>query len=423
MEHNNWKNKFDNEQNAFTPSDNVWNSIDQTITKKRRKKRAVIFLLSIATMLIPITIVSLIQFDVINLNKNSNEKINNLIFKDSLEKRSQQDQEIITKTKKVQEEANSTKQEFWKQNEALNSKNKPNRLSSSNTSEKNRIHQQTKVSNKSNTNSNFNSHKLNQVKLDSIKLSSFGIIKNELILNPELMEKEDEHQTNKDSKLNWAVKPFFGSNLMQPLHKEHPLASANPNLSQNFQLNYSYGAQFFIQLDKKFWLYTGIAFQNYSYQAKHINISPERTPSLIHYINTRSNNFVSQQTIENFSNSSEEITLNYKLDYYEIPIMASYKVIDKKLNIFAEGGGSVLHLRNNKVSMSNYNDEDLNLGEFNIFNNSHFTLQAGLLAELPLSKKFSLEAEGLYKYHFNVMDNVNTYSINFNLGVKYKFKY
>ena len=146
MEHNNWKNKFDNEQNAFTPSDNVWNSIDQTITKKRRKKRAVIFLLSIATMLIPITIVSLIQFDVINLNKNSNEKINNLIFKDSLEKRSQQDQEIITKTKKVQEEANSTKQEFWKQNEALNSKNKPNRLSSSNTSEKNRIQQQTKVS-------------------------------------------------------------------------------------------------------------------------------------------------------------------------------------------------------------------------------------------------------------------------------------
>ena len=423
MEHNNWKNKFDNEQNAFTPSDNVWNSIDQTITKKRRKKRAVIFLLSIASILIPITIVSLIQFDVINLNKNSNEKINNLIFKDSLEKRSQQDQEIITKTKKEQEEANSTKQEFWKQNEALNSKNKPNRLSSSNTSEKNRIQQQTKVSNKSNTNSNFNSHKLNQVKLDSIKLSSFGIIKNELILNPELMEKEDEHQTNKDSKLNWAVKPFFGGNLMQPLHNEHPLASANPNLSQNFQLNYSYGAQFFIQLDNKFWLYTGIAFQNYSYQAKHINISPERTPSLIHYINTRSNNFVSQQTIENFSNSSEEITLNYKLDYYEIPIMASYKVIDKKLNIFAEGGGSVLHLRNNKVSMSNYNDEDLNLGEFNIFNNSHFTLQAGLLAELPLSKKFSLEAEGLYKYHFNVMDNVNTYSINFNLGVKYKFKY
>ena len=423
MEHNNWKNKFDNEQNAFTPSDNVWNSIDQTITKKRRKKRAVIFLLSIASILIPITIVSLIQFDVINLNKNSNEKINNLIFKDSLEKRSQQDQEIITKTKKVQEEANSTKQEFWKQNEALNSKNKPNRLSSSNTSEKNRIQQQTKVSNKSNTNSNFNSHKLNQVKLDSIKLSSFGIIKNELILNPELMEKEDEHQTNKDSKLNWAVKPFFGSNLMQPLHNEHPLASANPNLSQNFQLNYNYGAQFFIQLDNKFWLYTGIAFQNYSYQAKHINISPERTPSLMHYINTRSNNFVSQQTIENFSNSSEEITLNYKLDYYEIPIMASYKVIDKKLNIFAEGGGSVLHLRNNNVSMSNYNDEDLNLGEFNIFNNSHFTLQAGLLAELPLSKKFSLEAEGLYKYHFNVMDNVNTYSINFNLGVKYKFKY
>ena len=423
MEHNNWKNKFDNEQNAFTPSDNVWNSIDQTITKKRRKKRAVIFLLSIASILIPITILSLIQFDVINLNKNSNEKINRLIFKDSLEKRNQQDQEIITKTKKVQEEANSTKQEFWKQNEALNSRNKANRLSSNNTSEKNRIHQQTKVSNKSNTNSNFNSHKLNQVKLDSIKLSSFGIIKNELILNPELMEKEDEHQTNKDSKLNWAVKPFFGSNLMQPLHKEHPLASANPNLSQNFQLNYSYGAQFFIQLDKKFWLYTGIAFQNYSYQAKHINISPERTPSLMHYINTRSNNFVSQQTIENFSNSSEEITLNYKLDYYEIPIMASYKVIDKKLNIFAEGGGSVLHLRNNNVSMSNYNDEDLNLGEFNIFNNSHFTLQAGLLAELPLSKRFSFEAEGLYKYHFNIVDNVNTYSINFNLGVKYKFKY
>ena len=87
----------------------------------------------------------------------------------------------------------------------------------------------------------------------------------------------------------------------------------------------------------------------------------------MHYINTRSNNFVSQQTIENFSNSSEEITLNYKLGYYEIPIMASYKVIDKKLNIFAEGGGSVLHLRNNNVSMSNYNDEDLNLGEFNIF--------------------------------------------------------
>lgn len=423
MEHNNWKNKFDNEQNAFTPSDNVWNSIDQTITKKRRKKRAVIFLLSIASILIPITIVSLIQFDVINLNKNSNEKINNLIFKDSLEKRSQQDQEIITKAKKEQEEVNSTKKEFWKQNEALNSKNKTNRLSSNNTSEKNRIQQQTKVSNKSNTNSNFNSHKLNQVKLDSIKLSSFGIIKNELILNPELLEKEDEHQTNIDSKLNWAIKPFFGGNLMQPLHKEHPLASANPNLSQNFQLNYSYGAQFFIQLYNKFWLYTGIAFQNYSYQAKHINISPERTPSLVHYINTRSNNFVSQQTIENFSNSSEEITLNYKLDYYEIPIMASYKVIDKKLNIFAEGGGSVLHLRNNNVSMSNYNDKDLNLGEFNIFNNSHFTLQAGLLAELPLSKKFSLEAEGLYKYHFNVMDNVNTYSINFNLGVKYKFKY
>ena len=423
MEHNNWKNKFDNEQNAFTPSDNVWNSIDQTITKKRRKKRAVIFLLSIVSILIPITIVSLIQFDVINFNKNSNEKINHLIFKDSLEKRNQQDQEIITKVKKEQEEINSTKKAFWKDDDAQNSKNKTNKLSSSNTSEKNRIHQQTKVSNKSSTNSNFNSHNLNQTKLDSIKLSSFGIIKNELILNPELLEKEDEHQTNKDSKLNWAVKPFFGGNLMQPLHNEHPLASTNPNLSQNFQLNYSYGAQFFIQLDNKFWLYTGIAFQNYSYQAKHINISPERTPSLIHYINTRSNNFVSQQTIENFSNSSEEITLNYKLGYYEIPIMASYKVIDKKLNIFAEGGGSVLHLRNNKVSMSNYNDEDLNLGEFNIFNNSHFTLQAGLLAELPLSKKFSLEAEGLYKYHFNVMDNVNTYSINFNLGVKYKFKY
>ncbi|HIB38564.1 outer membrane beta-barrel protein [Mesonia sp.] len=424
MEPNNWKNKFDTNEEAFSPSDNVWEAIDQTVTKKRRKRRVIIFLLALLVICIPIGVVSVIQFDVINFNKNSKKEINNIILKDSSENEVQQKVEVSAKAEKEINIKDSNNQKSTSE-KTLKTNGDNDNFSFKNSSDNLNLQQQINQQNRSKLNNtlSFNRYNLEANNIDSIALLPFGIIKNKFNLNPELLKKEDKHQLSQDSKLNWAVKPFFGGNLMKPLQKEHPLQSSNPNLSQNFQLNYSYGAHFYIQLNEDFWLYTGVAFQNYSYQAKNIHTSADRTPSLVHYINTSSNNFISHQTIEDFSNSSEEITLNYQLDYYEIPVIASYKVLDKKLNLNAEAGGSVLHLRNNKMSLSNQNDEELALGEFNIFKKSHFTLQAGLLAEWPLSKRFSLEAEGLYKYHFNIIDHISTYSINLNLGVKYKFKY
>lgn len=125
------------------------------------------------------------------------------------------------------------------------------------------------------------------------------------------------------------------------------------------------------------------------------------------------------------STSAEEVTIKQTFDYFEIPLVIKYKIIDQKLDFSFSGGIITNFLVGNKVNMIEDGRSSI-IGETTEINEINYVGSVGLGLEYPLVPRFSLTLEPRFRYYINTLDqssqiSVHPYSFGFFAGVNYRF--
>ncbi|SHJ10760.1 Outer membrane protein beta-barrel domain-containing protein [Mesonia phycicola] len=437
---NNWKNKFNNPDKNFVPSDKVWDSIDQTISYRRKKKRFVFLLLFVGLFSI-ISIggyTTFVNSDKVKItnNKNNTSNTNKTTpneVNDSSNKSLHENEKITHKNHNNKDSiklVNNNKKSLFKSENTIGFKSKKtdnHKIASVNKQEESYYSKKHNQPITKPINSSHISFASNKDSFISCQLNPLGLEFYKFDISGELLKRKSKKNKNqvKEQFITWGIKPVAGINILKPPYKNHPLEANNPNYKQNIKIGYSYGFQISAEVTPKLWVYTGLTVNHYKYDIKNISIDEQEPLSLEKFININTNTFISQQMLNNFANGTNQLDLQYKLEFYEIPLMASYNILNKrnkKLKLNAEAGFSFFFQKNNSINLTNQ-EQTLPAGELNFLNKNPFSIQTGLLSTYPLNNNFSIEAGSLFKYHFNLLNNVNTYSINLQLGIKYKFDY
>ena len=128
---------------------------------------------------------------------------------------------------------------------------------------------------------------------------------------------------------------------------------------------------------------------------------------------------------EYFTSTSIDFELYQKFDYLEIPLIAKYKVYDRKFDINLVSGLNTGILVNNETYISTEKDK-LNLGQTENLRKILNSAIAGVGFQIPLTKQFMLSFEPTFKY---ALHSINTssefgyrpYSFGVYSGIRYRF--
>ena len=116
--------------------------------------------------------------------------------------------------------------------------------------------------------------------------------------------------------------------------------------------------------------------------------------------------------------------LHQNLGFFEIPVELSYALVDKRLRLNLIGGVSTLLLDTNSLSL-NGPDSNINLGAANNLNNISISGNFGLGVDYSLQNNLHLTLEPILKYQFNTFRNPSSgiapYMIGFYSGLTFKF--
>ncbi len=121
----------------------------------------------------------------------------------------------------------------------------------------------------------------------------------------------------------------------------------------------------------------------------------------------------------------ENIQLRQYFDYFELPLILRYKVIDRKMDLSFSGGLITNLMVGNTVSLIADGDSR-NIGETTEVNQINYLGSFGLGVEMPISGNFSFSIEPRFRYYINSIDqtgiiSVHPYSFGFFAGVNYRF--
>jgi hypothetical protein len=137
-------------------------------------------------------------------------------------------------------------------------------------------------------------------------------------------------------------------------------------------------------------------------------------------------------TISSEAFNASKLPLNYvnsdvkqRFRYLELPVIARYKVIDRRIDINVSGGLSYGYLIEN-VAFATVSDEKVKVGYTEGINKHSFSSQMGLGMEYNLTKKVSLNIEPVVRYYFTPFSETSNsltrpYSIGIFSGFFYRF--
>jgi hypothetical protein len=181
-------------------------------------------------------------------------------------------------------------------------------------------------------------------------------------------------------------------------------------------------------IHKKFNLRTGISKINLSYKTNDIAFYPEiigKGIETLSYSNEGATIVVHDNLIEPKAIQSKQSgSIQQQLDYFEIPLEISYKILDNKLGINFIGGMSSFILNNNEVTVIS-NDFSATLGKANNLNTVHFSTNVGVGFRYRFWKSFQANFEPTFKYQINTFSSndggFRPYFIGLYSGVSYRF--
>ena len=117
-------------------------------------------------------------------------------------------------------------------------------------------------------------------------------------------------------------------------------------------------------------------------------------------------------------------TLKQEINFVEIPVELSYKIIDKKFGIELIGGMSTLFLTENNVSLVSAGQEMI-IGKANNLNEIHFSSNVGLGFKYNFWGNFNANFQPMFKYQINTFNNdsrdFKPYFIGLYSGISFSF--
>ena len=456
-----FKEKLDNLQ--ASPQDLIWNNIVAELDKKEKKRRVIPFWLKFGSIAAAILILSSIIW---NYTKKESTNKNKIEFttKDNSIKSNNKNNTLKDEKILDSNNVNSTITNALEvsKNDLINSdKNKEKKSNSSNNLNNNTLNnnktitQNKDVSNyksksqnyktKSNTqnsifNSNNNSSNVSNLNLNkALNIASKPQVKaiyaklnleNKNYLDfifaklPKLSNKidiTDEKPNNSDKekiKKKWSVaingSPIYYSSLNNGSSIDQNLESNN----KTNKLTSSYGLQTSFALTNKISLRTGISKIDLAYNTKDVLLENVLTSQIVLSNNISGNYNEGCPLLNAFNEESFKLTQN--INYLEIPIEVSYKLIYKKLGVNIITGLSALLLQKNNIIIN----DDVLLGTVNNLNKTSFTGNLGLGFNYKITNSINLNIEPMMKLQFNTYnDNTNYKPYYFGVysGFSYQF--
>jgi hypothetical protein len=123
--------------------------------------------------------------------------------------------------------------------------------------------------------------------------------------------------------------------------------------------------------------------------------------------------------------TSMDVTLQQIFDYFEVPLIMKYKIIDRKIDFTFTGGMITNFLVGNTVRML-YDGRTSTIGETSDINRVNYQGSVGLGLEYPVSKNFDFTVEPRFRYYLNPIGTsrdiiVHPFSFGFFAGLNYRF--
>lgn len=231
---------------------------------------------------------------------------------------------------------------------------------------------------------------------------------------PKIKEDNLSREKEMKEKLSWKVSvkgtPIFSGSILNDYFID---SSLDDNVSYNVGI--SYGLQLSVPISNDIRLRTGIHKLNFSSNVHKIDINALGYTSNISYVE----GVIDEGSIYTTYADEESIDLTQKINYFEIPLEVSFRLLDKKIGVNVITGMSALMLGKNTVHINN----ETKIGRVKNLNKLSYTGNIGLGIHYKFTKEINISVDPLFKFKFRGYNNVNNVSYYFGVysGFSYKF--
>jgi len=429
-----FKDKLD--QLQASPKDIVWDKIVAELDKKEKKRRVIPIWFKVAGIaVVLLTISGLILLSKNHRNTNDMVNVDNNKTTSTLDKidSNKKDAVINKNTPLVSKEMDKssiskdeTKSEVFI-NELNRKVNKSKYLAVKNSRKPQIFKEKTKDSKQQYQNSITNnlvqknrslSQSINNLGFNkNTNLLEFTFAKFPLVedkLDMSLVKSNIQVKTNKKSKIKLAIKgsPIFYSTISNGSSIDK-MFDGNGKTSD---VTSSYGVQTSLQISDKISFRTGISKVDLAYNT---HKATEKTIINAKVIDIKFDRY--DYNIQSFEETpfGNIFDLKQQINYFEIPLEFTYKLIDNRINVNVISGFSALLLNGNQIII----DDEI-VGKANNLNKLSYSGNLGLGFNYKLTKHLNLNMEPIYKLQFRTYsNNVNFKPYYFGVysGFTYKF--
>jgi len=248
------------------------------------------------------------------------------------------------------------------------------------------------------------------------------------------VEEEKDSKDKKEKKSKWIVSTTFSPVYMNLNGSGSALDSKFAENSKSYQTSMSYGVGLKYALNNKWTVRTGVNALNFEYNTNDITFYHSNNGAGLEHVTE--NGTGTGMVIENPNpkgmayNEDGVVTTRYKgiinqrINYIEVPLELSYKILNKKFGIDVIGGVSSMFLSDNRVSVVT-SESSTNVGEANNLNKLHFSTNVGLGLRYNFMKTFQANLEPMFKYQINTYNgdagNFKPYFIGVYSGISFSF--
>lgn len=211
---------------------------------------------------------------------------------------------------------------------------------------------------------------------------------------------------------------FVSPTLYGYFAKASSLDHSLNSYSKMAKISFSYGIGLTYDLSDKIAVRIGYSHININY----LTLNVPTKANNYNGINYKPN--LSNATIYNASNRSENMDVTQEISYIEIPLEVKYKFLDKKTVLNSCFGFSYLLLTENRVKIKTPDGFSQNIGKTKNLSDESISIIVGIEAEYPLFKKIRMYVEPLFNYQIKGFSeqNYKPYFFGIHTGVRYSFK-
>lgn len=277
----------------------------------------------------------------------------------------------------------------------------------------------------------FSSKASDKNKIDSAAVATLMATNEELNTLGELLkEKEKDQKPKVEPKENkWQITSNIAPVYLGSSSNGSPIDEQFANNSKDYQNTLSYGIGLNYDLNKRVTLRTGLNRVNFEYMTNGIEFFAGlegRETAGLNSVNASNESVIIVQNISNDQtmNWKKYGSIEQRMDYFEIPLELSYKIINKKFSIDVIGGFSTLLLNDNGLMVVS-DGLAIELEKANNLNPVHFSSNVGLGFRYRFLKSFQANFEPTFKYQFNTFSSndggFKPYFIGLYSGISYRF--